>query len=420
MMLLNAFSGLYAVLPVEQLPSTDPRVRAELLQRLTAQPPDRSSWEVGGGCNFMLAAARLGLQVASVGHIGTDVYGEFMDGVLLEEGVRPTTRIAEPRPASASAQSPSSPSWPPGSSLPCVLDSTLICFVLVDPEGRHAFCSRYDFGPWPLLEGIGRLPDRATRLLRSARAVVTNGFLFDELPLEVVRGAALDAIEHGAAIFFDPGPRCASMLEGPRRAALDLLMDLSAVVLMTEEEAHTVTGLSDPEAAARAVLSRPGARARWVVVKMGAAGALLAERPAGAGRGNGNGNGHGHGQGAGEAATITRVGAVKVEVADTVGCGDSFAAAIVMGFTRGWSPDVTLALANAVGGATATGRGAGRNVARADDVLALLQRGAEGRGCGEGDGPAQRAAFAAARERLLEALAARRGGRGAAQLSAAA
>jgi hypothetical protein len=38
--------------------------------------------QVGGNCNFMVAASRLGLATASVGHIGTDIYGSFMDEVL--------------------------------------------------------------------------------------------------------------------------------------------------------------------------------------------------------------------------------------------------------------------------------------------------------------------------------------------------
>ena len=50
---------------------------------------------------------------------------------------------------------------------------------------------------------------------------------------------------------------------------------------------------------------------------------------------------------------------MQVPVADTVGCGDSFAAAVLMGFTRGHGAPATLALANAVGGATAMGKGAG-------------------------------------------------------------
>lgn len=36
--------------------------------------------------------------------------------------------------------------------------ATLLCFVLVGPASSHAFCSRYDFGPWPLLEGVTSLP----------------------------------------------------------------------------------------------------------------------------------------------------------------------------------------------------------------------------------------------------------------------
>lgn len=48
---------------------------------------------------------------------------------------------------------------------------------------------------------------------------------------------------------------------------------------------------------------------------------------------------------------------MQVPVMDTVGCGDSFAAAIALGYTRGQSTDATLALANAVGAATAMSRG---------------------------------------------------------------
>lgn len=59
---------------------------------------------------------------------------------------------------------------------------------------------------------------------------------------------------------------------------------------------------------------------------------------------------------------------MQVEVQDTVGCGDSFASAVVLGYVNQYAPLSTLALANAVGAATATGRGAGRNVAKADTV----------------------------------------------------
>ena len=63
---------------------------------------------------------------------------------------------------------------------------------------------------------------------------------------------------------------------------------------------------------------------------------------------------------------------MQVKVSDTVGCGDSFAAAIVLGFVKGYDISATMALANAVGAATAMGTGAGTNVASAENVLHLL------------------------------------------------
>lgn len=65
---------------------------------------------------------------------------------------------------------------------------------------------------------------------------------------------------------------------------------------------------------------------------------------------------------------------MQVPVADTVGCGDSFAAAIVLGFIQRKPLQAVLALANAVGAATATRAGAGRNVATASTVQDLLSQ----------------------------------------------
>ena len=90
----------------------------------------------------------------------------------------------------------------------------------------------------------------------------------------------------------------------------------------------------------------------------------------------------------------------QVEVQDTVGCGDSFASAIVLGFINGHSTTSTLALANAVGAATATRRGAGRNVADAPLVRRLLRQ-------ASGDRPAADEPNAQALEILERSLAGR-------------
>lgn len=46
---------------------------------------------------------------------------------------------------------------------------------------------------------------RVLQVLRNSRAVFTNGFVFDEMPGALVRSACQDAIDHGSAVFFDPG-----------------------------------------------------------------------------------------------------------------------------------------------------------------------------------------------------------------------
>ena len=56
---------------------------------------------------------------------------------------------------------------------------------------------------------------------------------------------------------------------------------------------------------------------------------------------------------------------------DTVGCGDSFVAAVAFGFIHNLPTVNTLAIANAVGAATAMGCGAGRNVATLMQVMEM-------------------------------------------------
>ncbi len=214
-----------------------------------------------------------------------------------------------------------------------------------------------------------------------------------------------------------------------------------------QEEAVTVTGHTDPELAARAILARPHTATQWCVVKLGAHGALLVDRTTGKahtapgfkvsltrqpGKGSCSGRAPSRAAHSLSAALVRaflalRASAVRgicyghwlashpaasappkalrargllyerpqVEVADTVGCGDSFAAAVVKGYLARASPEAVLTLANAVGAATATGRGAGRNVAAAAKVEQLLRGGLVA---------AAAAGDAARRQQLQEAL----------------
>ncbi|KAL4514183.1 hypothetical protein Ndes2437B_g04164 [Nannochloris sp. 'desiccata'] len=336
------------VVQTSELPPADDSSRRQLLTNLTANPPDVSSWEVGGNTNTLIAASRLGLRVASIGHIGNDIYGKFLTDVLKDEGIK----LIEP--VTANLDSSSSSIITNINGLTKEQDATLLCFVLVAPNSQHSFCSRYDFGPWPLLSFVETLPPGVERVLDSTAALFVNGFVFDEVPSHIVIAAAQRAQQGGAAVFFDPGPRSWTFNDnGARKAALNAILDVSDVVLMTEEEAEAVTGYGNAEAAARFILDRPGARTEWCIVKRGAEGAVLVSRSPGNG--------------------VYEQRALKVDVRDTVGCGDSFAAAVVLGYTRQHSIPAVMALASAVGAATAMGSGAGRNVAKAEAVASLLK-----------------------------------------------
>lgn len=62
-----------------------------------------------------------------------------------------------------------------------------------------------------------------------------------------------------------------------------------------------------------------------------------------------------------------------MNIVDSVGCGDSFVAAIAYGFIHNLPMVNTLAIANAIGAATAMGCGAGRNVASLEKVVDILR-----------------------------------------------
>lgn len=320
------------VVKVDSLPAGDRKSRSALLDQLSTTPHAMASWEVGGNANFAIAASRLGLKTATLGCIGNDVYGEFLKDILELEGVHFLSTLA------------------PG----LAQFATLLCFVLVGPSAQHAFCSRYDFGPWPLLPLKGGLPGDAEAAIANSNSLYINGFAFDDLPSDTVIAAAKVSRDNGSAVFFDPGPRAWTFKEGDRAAALSALLDLTDVVLMTAEEATEVTGCVEPRDSARWILQRRHASTRWCFVKKGGDGALLGHR-------DNNGT-----------LEFYEQAAIQVDVEDTVGCGDSFAAAVVLGYINGHELPPVMALANAVGAATATGAGAGRNVANPQTVKKLL------------------------------------------------
>ena len=187
--------------------------------------PASQSWvaldcrQVGGASNFMIAAARLGQRVASVGQLGEDVYGAFFRRVMqvpaaahlwrrlsactqwnasacstcatcpqddaaysswrlrLLWGLRwigLAVRVEQPTHASCHFH----PQEEGVNTIEALSPeaarkfATLLCFVLVSPAGGHAFTSAYDFGPWPLLAGVADLQPRVLEVSNHRVSVI--------------------------------------------------------------------------------------------------------------------------------------------------------------------------------------------------------------------------------------------------------
>lgn len=323
------------VLNVPKLPPKPLDERKAYMEELSNLPPDKRYWEAGGNCNVAIAAARLGLQVVSIGHVGDEIFGRFLLDVLHDEGItmvdmNEQNDVIETLHAAY---------------------ETLLCWVLVDPWQRHGFCSRADFSNEPAFSWMSSLSSGAKKAIRMSKIIFCNGYGFDELPPRLLVSALDYAVKVGTSIFFDPGPRGKSLAVGTpeERMALDKYLRMSDVLLLTSEEAESLTGSDDPILAGQELL-RKGIHTKWVIIKMGSKGSILITT-----------------------SSISCSPAFKVNVIDTVGCGDSFVAAIAFGHIHELPLICTLTIANAVGAATAMGCGAGRNVAKIKQVMEIAR-----------------------------------------------
>ncbi|CAA7026395.1 unnamed protein product [Microthlaspi erraticum] len=321
------------VLSVEELPPPSRGDRKAFMDELSISPPDKKYWEAGGNCNMAIAAARLGLNCVAIGHVGDEIYGEFLLDVLHGEGISTVALDGE------NAKDNSS------------YCETLICWVLVDPSQRHGFCSRADFKEEPAFSWITDLSDEVKLAIRQSKVLFCNGYDFDDFSPSFIMSTIDYATKVGTAVFFDPGPRGKSLSKGTpdERRALAHFFRMSDVLLLTSEEAESLTGIRNPVKAGQEILKN-GKGMKWVIVKMGSKGSILVTK-----------------------SSVSVAPAFKVEVVDTVGCGDSFVAAIALGYIRNMPLVNTLTIANAVGAATAMGCGAGRNVAKRHQVVDLVK-----------------------------------------------
>lgn len=290
------------------------------IERLPLLPGNNLRWaegifvEPGGAGNVLVAARRLNLATAALGHVGADGYGRELLDMLATQGVSlDETAVCPDR-------------------------ATVLCMVLTDTLGQHAYLGIKDgLGHWPF-------PVQWPAVIAEAAALYTDGYtLYDIIAPDDVFAAFATARANATPSFFDPGPSVEFI---PRESVLRALAACD-VLLLTEPEAAWLVGEQRREKTVRELLALG---ASTVVLKLGADGCLVAN----------------------ETETI-HVPAFPVDVVDTVGAGDSFAPGFIAGWTRGGGLRACATLGNAMGALAATQRGAGSRLPPRERLLEMLK-----------------------------------------------
>ena len=232
----------------------------------------------GKGANQAIAAARAGATVSMIGAVGDDAFGARLRSTLEHSGVD-TDLLRTVEGPSGTAH------------------------IVVDDKGGNSIV---------VIPGANGTVDHLVpgddALIASADALL----LQLEVPLAAVLAGARAARAHGIRTILTPAP--AQPLPPELLAATDLLVP-------NEHEATTLTGRTDPAAAATALLDQ----VPEVVVTLGSAGSLYAAR----------------------GADPLVVPAPQVTAVDSTGAGDTFVGALAVALTEGRPMRSALAWAGA-------------------------------------------------------------------------
>jgi len=288
------------VVPLSRLPRSGETVIGDRLQRFPG----------GKGANQAVAAARLGAEVAMVGRVGQDSFGDELLSNLMSDGV--VTEGVE-----------RDPNEPTGAAL-----------ILVEEGGENMIA---------VARGAGRVVGdadvaRATRALQEGDVLL----LQLEIPLAAVAAAARAAKTAGARVILNAAPAA------PLPASL---LGQLEVLVVNELEAEPLLGraAADPEDAEQAARTAVALGAQAAVVTLGAAGAVLAQ---------------------GE--SMHRVEPQRVLAVDATGAGDAFVGALAAALAAGAALIQAAELAGAAGAAAVTKPGAQASLPRPEDLRRLF------------------------------------------------
>ncbi len=272
-------------------------------------------FEAGGACTTILAARRMGLDVAALGALGDDLQGRFLRDRLAEAGVDV-------------------------SALHCPPESTTTTVIaLADTaSGEHVFLGHYGAG------SPTAMSDAARAQLERADAVFIPGYTLAENRLAGLTAVLMDWLAGRATpLYFDVGPFAG---RAPP-ALLSRVLRRANTLLLTADEIPLVADGAGLDGC-RALLER--FPKLTIVLKLAEAGCRVMTR----GR------------------EIACPG-FATAVVDTAGAGDAFAGAWIWADLQGYSAAESGTIANAMGAACVARLGAGGHTPGRADVSRLLR-----------------------------------------------
>jgi len=237
---------------------------------------------------FACGATRLGLKVAFVGVCGDDIFGRFMLKEMTEHGVDISAAHVDPR----------------------------------RQTGLSVILNRGTQGDRAILTSLGSMADLRAEdvtdgLLRQSRHLHVASYFLQTALQPDLPDLFTHAHDLGLTTSVDTNWDPSGQWRG-----FDELLRQTDVFLPNENEALALTGAASVESAAEMLCKKCGT----VALKLGAQGALTYREEG-----------------------IVRVPALKLQVVDTVGAGDTFDAGFIYGWLEGWSLEKTLSLAAACG-----------------------------------------------------------------------
>ena len=233
----------------------------------------------GGGFNAMVAAKRAGIAVHYGGALGTGPFADIVAKGLADEGIE-LVRTRDPERDQG------------------------CCSVLIDQTGERTFIASDG------AEGHATFPDLAQLDLGDYDWTLLSGYALHYAGSRDVLKTWLSTIGQAPNLVFDPSPMIASIPEHVLEPALNRATWISA----NAREAAVLTGLNDPELAAKSLAAnRP--TGGGAVVRNGALGCIVAT-----------------------AQNCTVLPAFQVEIVDTNGAGDTHIGSFLARLSQGDTP----------------------------------------------------------------------------------